>query len=210
MLRESDAEERLPFTEHQVRDLLQVADPEWRGMILIGAHTGMRLHDAANLTWQNIDLVGRMLTFRDEKTSSRKTRGKRDTVIFLHDDLVAYLESLPTNDNPQAPLFPSLFGKPSGSHSGLSNSFNRLMAKAAIRAPLSKEKNGKGRRFRALGFHSLRHTFISKLANAEISPDVRKEITGHSSDEIHRRYVHLELDAQRRAIAKIPTLLSRD
>jgi integrase len=82
------------------------------------------------------------------------------------------------------------------------------MAKTGIRSPLGKEKSGKGRRFRALGFHSLRHTFISKLANADISPDVRKEITGHSSDEIHRRYVHLELAAQQRAIAKIPTLLA--
>jgi len=208
MLRESDAEERQPFTDDQLRDLLRVADNEWHGMILIGGHTGMRLHDAANLTWQNVDLAGRMLTFRDEKTSSRRTRGKRDTVIFLHDDLITYLESLPTNDNPQAPLFPSLFGKPSGSHGGLSNSFNRLMAKTGIRAPLGKEKNGKGRRFRALGFHSLRHTFISKLANADISPDVRREITGHSSDEIHRRYVHLELATQQRAIAKIPTLFA--
>lgn len=207
MLNESDAEERLPFTDDQLRDLLRVADNEWRGMILIGGHTGMRLHDAASLTWQNVDLAGRTLAFRDEKTSHRKTHGKRDNVIFLHDDLVAYLESLPTSDDPQDPLFPSLFGKPSGSHGGLSNSFNRLMANAGIRAPLGKEKNGKGRQFRTLGFHSLRHTFISKLANADISADVRKEITGHSSDEVHGRYVHLELATQRRAIAKIPTLL---
>src|SRR4030095_5690513 len=178
--------------------------------MFVGGHTGMRLHDAANLTWQNVDLAIRTLTFRDEKTSSRKSRGKRDTLVFLHDDLISYLEALPTNDDPQAPLFPSLFGKPSGSHGGLSNSFNRFMANAGIRAPLGKEKSGKGRRFRALGFHSLRHTFISKLANAEISPDVRKEITGHSSDEIHRRYVHLELGKQRRAIMNIPTFLSHD
>jgi integrase len=210
LLNESDAEERLPFTDDQIRDLLRVADADWRGMVLVGCHTGMRLHDAANLTWQNVDLTGCTLTFRDEKTSNRKARGKKDTVIVLHDDLIAYLESLPTNDDPHAPLFPSLFGKPSGSHGGLSNGFNRLMAKGEIRLPLGKEKNGRGRRFRALGFHSLRHTFISKLANADISADVRKEMTGHSSDEIHRRYVHLELAAQRRAIAKIPTLLSAD
>jgi integrase len=209
MLNESDAEERVPFTADQTRALLRAADSEWRGMILFGYYTGMRLHDAASLTWQNIDLAGRTLTFRDEKTSRRKARGKKDTVIFLHDDLAAYLESLPANDDPQAPLFSSLFGKPSGSYGGLSNGFNRLMAKARVRSPLGKQKSGKGRQFRALGFHSLRHTLISNLANADISLDVRKEITGHSSDEIHRRYVHLELGTQRRAIAKIPTLLPR-
>jgi hypothetical protein len=45
------------------------------------------------------------------------------------------------------------------------------------------------------------------LANADISADVRKEIAGHSSDEVHRRYVHLELSAQRRAIERIASVL---
>jgi hypothetical protein len=37
---------------------------------------------------------------------------------------------------------------------------------AGIRAPLGPEKQGKGRQFKALGFHSLRHSFISTLANS--------------------------------------------
>jgi integrase len=206
-LDESEAEERLPFTPEQTRDLFRVADQEWRGMILLGYHTGIRLNDAANLTELNVDIAARTLTFRDAKTSARKRRSKRDTIVYMHSDLVAYFEALPTTDDPNAPLFPSLFGKPSGSHAGLSNAFNRLMAAANIRAPVGTEKQGKGRRFRALGFHSFRHTLISNLANADISADVRKEIAGHSSDEIHRRYVHLELSAQRRAIQRIGSIL---
>jgi integrase len=62
---------------------------------------------------------------------------------------------------------------------------------ADIRAPLGLEKQGIGRQFRALGFHSLRHSFISTLANSEVPADVRKQIVGHSSEDIHRRYVHL-------------------
>jgi integrase len=206
LLNQSEAEERIPFTVDQTRELLSAADAEWRGMILFGYYAGMRLHDAANLTWRNIDLAGRTLTFRDEKTSSRKMRGKKNTIIFLHSDLITYLEALPTSDDPNAPLFQSVFGKPTGSHGGLSNTFNRLMVKAGIRAPLGEAKKGKGRRFKALGFHSFRHTLISNLANADISADVRKEITGHSSDQIHRRYVHLELGTQRRAIERIPSV----
>jgi integrase len=48
-------------------------------------------------------------------------------------------------------------------------------------------------RLRALGYHSLRHSFVSRLANLEVLPDVRRQLAGHSSDEIHRRYVHLDL-----------------
>jgi hypothetical protein len=80
------------------------------------------------------------------------------------------------------------------------------MAKAGVRAPLGEKKQGKGRQFKALGFHSTRHAQISNLSNADVSPDVRKKIAGHSTDEVHRRYVHLELSAQRRAIEKIPSV----
>ena len=208
-LDESDSEERVSFTVDQTKSLLKAkaADREWRGMILFGYHAGLRLNDAANLTWLNIDLAGRIVTFRDQKTSARKRKSKKDTVVFLHSDVIAYLEKSPTSDDPKAPLFPSLFGKPSGSHGGLSNAFTRVMKSAGIRVPLGIEKKGKGRQFKQLGFHSLRHTLISNLANADISADVRKEIAGHSSDEIHRRYVHLDTSTQRRAIEKIGTVL---
>jgi integrase len=205
-LSESEADERLPFTPDQIRELLSAADNEWRGMILFGYHTGIRLHDAANLTWQNIDLAARTLAFRDEKTSARKRRSKRETRVFMHSDLVRYLDALPAGDDPKSPLFPSLFGKTSGSHGGLSMAFNRIMHKARLRAPLGEEKRGKGRQFKALGFHSTRHALISNLSNADVSADVRKEIAGHSSDEVHRRYVHLELSAQRRAIEKVQSV----
>jgi integrase len=125
----------------------------------------------------------------------------------MHPDLAAYFKSVPINADPKAPVFPSLYGKKSGSHGGLSNAFNRLMDLAGIRVPLGTEKRGKGGRFKALGFHSLRHSFISRLANAEVPADVRKQLVGHSSDDIHRRYVHLDLSLQTKAIAGLSSLL---
>ena len=95
------------------------------------------------------------------KTVRRKKGRDKETVVYMHPDLAAYFKSLPTSDDPKAPVFPSLYGKKSGSHGGLSNAFNRLMELAGIRVPLGSEKRGKGRRFKALGFHSLRHSFIS-------------------------------------------------
>src|SRR5262245_586483 len=147
-LDESGAEERLPFTPGQTRELLCVANREWRGMILLGYHTGIRLNDAANLTQLNVDIAARTLTFRDAKTSARKRRSRRDTVVYMHPDLINYFESLPTTDDPHAPLFRSLFGKPSGSHAGLSNAFSRVMRSAGVRVPFGAEKRGKGRRLR--------------------------------------------------------------
>jgi integrase len=202
-----EGDQRIPFTDEQVRSLLSVADQEWRGMILFAYHAGLRLTDCACLTWFNIDLDNQTVRFRPRKTANRKRGADKETTVALHRDITLYLESLPVSDNPQEPLFPTLYGKLSGSYNGLSNIFSRLMAKANISVPFGVEKEGKGHRFRALGFHSLRHSFISRLANSEVSVDVRKQIVGHSSDEIHRRYTHLELALQQKAIGKLPSIL---
>lgn len=201
------SEERSPFSKDQVKDLLRVADNQWQGMILLGYHTGIRLSDAANLTWANIDLLNRTLVFRARKTAGRIRTGQKDSVVYMHQDLVTYFESLPGSDDPNAPIFPSLYRKTAGSHGGLSNAFGRLMGLAGIRTPLGPEKRGEGRQFRALSFHGLRHSFISRLANSEVAADVRKQIVGHSSDDVHRRYVHLDLSLQAKAIANLPSLL---
>ena len=139
--------------------------------------------------------------------ANRKRGTDKETTVALHRDLIFYLESLPVSDNPHQPLFPALYGTLSGSYNGLSNIFGRLMAKADISVPLGVEKEGKGHRFRALGFHSLRHSSVSRLANSEVSVDVRKQIVGHSSDEIHRRCTHLDLSLQRKAIGQLPSVL---
>lgn len=202
-------EERLPFDEEHVKELLASAkadgDEEWRGMILFGYHAGLRLTDCAELTWDNIDLSAHTLTFRPKKTAKRN--GNKETTIALHQDMVTYLDSLPVTDVAGQKLFPSLAGRGSGSHGGLSNAFSALMNKAGITVPVGVEKEGKGRQFRSLSFHSLRHSFISRLANKEISADVRKELVGHSSDEIHQRYTHLDLSLQRKAIGQLSSIL---
>jgi integrase len=204
-----DCEERIPFGEDQIQELLRRSNVAWTGMILLGLHAGLRLRDAANLTWENVDLVNRTLSFRAQKTAGRKHGRERETIVFLHPDLVHYFESLPVSDDPKAPIFSTLYGKTSGSHGGLSNMFRRLMEKAGIRVPHGAVKSGKGRQFRALGYHSLRHSFVSRLANLEVLPDVRKQLVGHSSDEIHRRYVHLDLSLQANAIVKLPSVLTK-
>ena len=185
LLSDADAEERDLFTPEQVRDLMSVANDEWRGMILFGYHAGIRLCDAAKLTWENIELAARTLVFRASKTSGRKKGRKKDTPIFLHSDLTEYLEGLHAGDDPRAPLFPSLCGGKSGSEGGLSNAFTRLMGEAGVHIPKGIEKKGKGRRFSKLGFHSFRHTMASNWNNSGIASDVTREVTGHSTDAMY-------------------------
>jgi integrase len=198
-------EDRLPFTDQQVRALLSVADVEWKGATLIGYHAGLRLKDVTELTWSNLDVEKKRLSFIARKTGSRNGA---PTVLCLHRDIVTYLaEEAVTSDDPNAPLFPSLRSVGTGGTNGLSAMFANLMDKAGIDVPLGRKKADKGRQFRKLSFHSLRHSFITRLANAEVSPDVRKKFVGHSSDRVHDGYTHLDLSLQAAAMEKLSSVL---
>lgn len=195
----ADAQERMPFNGQELAALLNATrGTEWEGMILFGAHTGIRLADAAHLTWKNVELESLTLKFIPTKT-------RKQLVIFMHEELVEWLKTQPRGIG-KAPVFPTLVHHKTGSAGGLSNAFSAIMQKAKIVIPQGEERTGKGRTFRSKGFHSMRHTMVSRMANADTSPDVRRAIAGHASDEAHRRYSHLNIDTQRRAVEKMPSI----
>jgi integrase len=105
----AEGEERIPFDEGAVKLLLKEADTEWRGLILLGWQHGLRLSDATNLSWSNIDLDNQILSFRQKKTAGR-ARKQKTTNLALHADLVEYLGSLAVTDQTDQPLFPSFYG----------------------------------------------------------------------------------------------------
>ena len=60
-----------------------------------------------------------------------------------------------------------------------------------------------GRRTRTLCFHSLRHSFNSRLANADVGIDTRKVMVGHASNAMNERYTHLDVEMQDKALEKL-------
>jgi site-specific recombinase XerD len=85
--------------------------------------------------------------------------------------------------------------------------FKRVMARAGIKDEVSRARAGKeGRSVLLLSFHSLRHSFNSAMANAGVSPEVRKLLTGHASTEMNKVYTHVELETVRRAVESISRL----
>ena len=194
--------ERGTFTPDEIVQIMGSADSEWRGMILLGACAGLRITDAAQLTWTEIDLERRAIRFKPQKTKSKK---KNKLEIPILPDLEEYLLSLPIRSRRQdTPLFPTLAGKKTTGHNGLSNTFTRLIQHAGIiNEAASQPVDGKGRIVNRYGFHSLRHTFVSLMANAGVSKELRMKLAGHTSN-VHDRYTHHELDTFRDALADFP------
>jgi integrase len=80
------------------------------------------------------------------------------------------------------------------------------MRDAGIGQQQVKGKGKQGRMFSKLSFHSLRHTFTSALANANVPAEVRQKLTGHGDAAMHQRYTHLELQPLQAAIATLPSV----
>jgi hypothetical protein len=190
-IRTSGAEKDV-FTPEHIQHLLEVAEGDWKRLILSGYFTGGRLVDLARLIWGDIDLSEKTITFAQGKTGS-------SVQIPIHQDLYEHLLELPRSDRPKEPVFPKLFNRPGAGKSGLSISFKRLMACAGIDDGLARKKDGKfGRNVPRLSFHSLRHSFSSAMANADVPLEIRQKLTGHASRDMNKQYTHLELETVRR------------
>jgi integrase len=196
---------RNTFTREQITNLLKIADSEWQGMILLGACHGLRLGDAARLTWENVNAERQSLVFYPQKTARGVNRKAEE--YPMHPDFSDYINTLPIrSNNPKEPLFSRLSKRKLTGRTGLSETFRNLMHKAGIFAESesNERKKGKGRRVFELSFHSLRHTAISELANHGVAKEIRMKLSGHKSN-VHERYTHHELEALRRQIERVPS-----
>jgi len=196
-LAETDSIKRHPFTIKDVSKLTHAASSaEWKGMILLGAYAGLRLGDAADLTADNLNSERIILT-------PEKTKAKGKTVeIPLHPVLVAYFAKNPPSPFPGTPLFPGLHGKGTAGRSGLSRQFAAIQKAAKV--PKTRIINGE---HGTLSFHSLRHSFVTWMSNAEVPAEIRKKMSGHSTDAAHAAYTSLEFGTLNAAVAKLPDLL---
>jgi integrase len=132
------------------------------------------------VTWRDIDLAEKTITFVQRKTGS-------SVQVPIHQDLYDYLVGLPRSDSPKRPVFPKLFNKPGAGKSGLSMAFKRLMERAGIDDGVARKKDGKlGRNVSRLSFHSLRHSFNSAMANADVPLEISQKLTGHASQDMNK------------------------
>ena len=195
--------ERRPFTLGELKRILAVANDEWRGMILTGLYTGLRLGDVATLTWANLDLPQQELIVTTQKTGRRQ-------IFPLAKPLFRQLESLPASDEPNAPLFPqALQSKTQNPHGGpLSNQFYEILVAAGLAKARTHKSKGKGRdakrQLNEISFHSLRHTATSLLKNAGVSDAIARDIIGHDSAAVSASYTHIDQQTKRTALDKLP------
>jgi integrase len=188
-----DSTPRREFSQAEVKKLLTHSDkegPEWHGMILLAAHTGLRRGDLKMLTADNI-VNGRV----QRQPSKGKAKSGEVLEIPLTPECLTWLKGHTGS------LFPTINAM---KDTTIGAAFSRIMKAAGVPKVIVLAA-GDPPVIARRSFHSLRHSFASWLANADIAADVRQKLTGHKSSQVHAKYTHHD-EALDRAVAKLPSL----
>lgn len=190
----ADHAERRAFTREEITRLLAVASLDWQTAIRLAIYAGFRLSDATALRWSQFDAARGVILHRPKKESRARAAKTRETVCPA--PLVEWLQA--RQGVGAVPITPSLTGRPTNNKNGLSAEFNKLLAAAGIARVFTAEGGGV-RRVADVGFHALRHTAASLLANAGVAQDVRLDHMGHSA-RVAKVYTHRQAEAVRTAL----------
>jgi integrase len=140
------------------------------------AFTGLRLGELVGLRWEDIDFGLRLITVRrtfspngNGKLEVRATKSGRIRSVPILDELLPWLEQAQQMGFEH--VFTGVRGGPFDS-----GNLSRAVKWPQIREQIATFSDG-----RALRFHDLRHTFLTRLVRAGNSPQNIQRVAGHAS-----------------------------
>jgi integrase len=164
-------------TPEEEAKILESADPRLRPAIILSIHTGLRQDELLSLTWSDVDLkVGR---FGEVKVKGELAKDREDRHIPLSATARQILDGLPRPLKPGERIFRFL---------GMGRENVNRMWYLALAAAKVNEDAPKGKR---ITWHTLRHTFASRLVMAGVDLATIQKLMGHSNITTTMRYAHL-------------------
>lgn len=176
--------------------LIEHVPDTMRPCIIFAVNTGLRLREMLTLTWGQVDLRQGFVTITAEMA-----KGKRTRHVPLNTLAKGALGSLPRNISPGALVFPVYGGEVFGSDRKKAPSFYKAWQKAVAAAKAD------GLDGRDLCWHTLRHTFASRLVSAGVGLHVVQRLLGHQSIAMVMRYAHLGATDMRDAVKVLESKL---
>jgi integrase len=208
--------------ELTVEELIRVAGAaqgELRILLAEGIYTGLRLGDCATLRWAEVDLIRGQIKRTPHKTARRHPD---PITIPIHRALLQMLAAIPERANAEyvLPQTASLYIR---SPTELVRKIQAHFVACGIRTirpgtgvetVIGKDgkpvKRDTGKHpVVEVGFHSLRHTFVSLSRSADAPLAVVEGLVGHSSPAMTRHYTHTSDAARRTAIDSLPDISAK-
>ena len=192
--------------ELTVEELERVTAPlegEMRVLFALGIYTGLRLGDAVNLDWGAVDMVRGFIQITPHKTKKHGTVVR----IPLFPALAAILAETPAKER-TGRVLPGLAEEYGRYSSYTSERVAKVFRDAGIDTQgdtgRANPKSKTARKAVEVGFHSLRHTFVSLCANAGVPLHLVQAIVGHTNEAMTKHYFHVSDNALSGAVAVLP------
>ena len=170
---------RNEFTREQERAIMAAAERvgmEWPLACLISRHTGLRYGDVAMLKWSSVDLAKRTIALEPRKTARHGVR----VLIPMNDTLHAAMSATARETGQSGYVLPLHADAYDTLHAGKhALSFRKVLDAAGIKG-------------NSYTFHSWRHTFRSRLAEAGVSVETAMRLCGHTTEEMSAHYDHAD------------------
>ncbi len=197
-----------PFTLAELKTLHDKAEPFWQFMIVVGYHTGQSMGDIITMRRNAVDLEQGRITMHRRKTG-------KQVIIPIGPTVRALLIGNWPKDK-DGYFWPDQAARylRAGS-SSFSQEFYELLASAGLVQTRDEKKKsaGKGRDTKRaatiLGFHNIRHTFVTHLKISGAVDSVAKELAGHGSSAMSAVYTHLPADTLTKAINLLPEFTTK-
>ena len=195
---------RKEFSEEQFQAIMKVAKA--RGgdsdfFFQLEWDTGLRKGDACCLKWEDVDFNNGFLTPTMAKTKRKVRIPIQPTLMKLLKDRKASLDAM--NEEERA-ANDEIFVSPRLEHIYRSRHIDWIVRKVFKKAGLEMmEKDKDGKKHSIFSTHSFRHTMVSRLYNAGVPIDTIREIVGHVSKKMTRRYNHVFDATLKEAMKKV-------
>ena len=175
-----------PYREEELSRLLPELQTRHREIAVIYLETGLRRGELMKLLWSDVDLVERTVTVRE-------TKNEDDRVVPLsnaaYDILVRGRLTWEDDQRTTRSVDPKVYGTLAD--------IRQVIVRAMAKNQLDPE-----RRAWLRPIHSLRDTFITRLARNGIPLDRRMTLAGHRDPAMNMAYGEVEPTALRDAIAQ--------
>jgi integrase len=158
--------------------LLREASGDVRDLARFALHTGMRIGEVFRLRWAHVDLVEGTISVHATKTG--KVR-----MVPLNDVTERILQFWLLGRRNEYVFYNRETGKP---FRDLKAGFQRACRRAGISG---------------VTWHTLRHTFASRLVSRGVDIVTVKELLGHSTVTVTMRYAHTNLASKREAVRSL-------
>jgi integrase len=197
---------RRELTVDELRTVCQSATGELRVLLALGVYSGLRLGDCATLRWGETDLRRSIITRIPNKTGRRNPK---PVIVPIHPVLLAMLNELPTENRGEyvLPELAVLYTCRSDAVTDRVQAHFKACGIKVWKVGTGPDSKDSKRAVIEVGFHSLRHTFVSLCRESNAPLSVVESIVGHSSPAMTRHYTHVGQLAASKAIAALPGVM---